>query len=44
MLSKNERKSTYQIALLLSNAKRKTFESLGQEAGVSGDTISRRVE
>ncbi len=43
MLSKAERHSIYSIALLLSNSKRKTFESLGTESGISGDTISRIV-
>lgn len=41
MISKTERNITYPIALLLSTAKRKTFESLGAETGISGDTISR---
>jgi hypothetical protein len=43
MLSKTEQNLKYPIALLLSSQKRKTFESLGIETGVSGDTISRLV-
>ncbi len=37
MIRKTERKLTYPVALLLSSPSRKTFESLGREAGVSGD-------
>ncbi len=44
MNSKTEQKLTYSIALLLSSPYRKTFESLGRNIGVSGDTISRLVE
>ncbi len=43
MISKTERKLAYPTALILSNSKRKTFESLGLELEVSGDTISRLV-
>ena len=44
MISRTERKLTYPIALLLSSAPRKTFESLGRDIDISGDTISRIVE
>jgi len=43
MNRKTERKLTYPIALLLSIAKRKTFEELAKEPGVSGDTMARLV-
>lgn len=43
MISKTERKLAYPTALILSNSKRKTFESLGLELKISGDTISRLV-
>jgi len=43
MISKAEQKLTYPIALLLSTSRRKTFEALGRDIGVSGDTIIRRV-
>ncbi len=44
MIRKAERKLTYPVALLLSSPSRKTFESLGREAGVSGDSISRIIK
>ena len=44
MISRTERKLTYPIALLLSSAPRKTFEALGRDRDISGDTISRIVE
>lgn len=43
MISKAEQKLTYPIALLLSTSRRKTFEALGRDIGISGDTIIRRV-
>lgn len=44
MISGTDRKLTYPIALLLSIANRKTFESLGIVSSTSGDTIARIVE
>jgi hypothetical protein len=44
MISETDRKLTYPIALLLSIAKRKTFESLGVVCDTSGDTIARIAE
>lgn len=44
MISKADRKTTYPIALLLSTANRKTFESLGLVHGKSGDTIARIIK
>ncbi len=44
MISRTERKLTYPIALLLSSAYRKTFEALGRDRDISGDTTSRIVE
>lgn len=44
MNTKSEQKLTYPIGLLLSTPKRKTFESMGREIGISGDTVSRLVE
>jgi SRSO17 transposase len=44
MNSKTEQKLTYPISLLLSIPYRKTFESLGRNIGISGDTIARLVE
>lgn len=44
MISETDRKLTYPIALLLSIANRKTFESLGIISNTSGDTIARIVE
>ena len=43
MISQAERKLIYPIALILSTARRKTFEALGQEAEISGDKISNLV-
>lgn len=44
MLSQTELNPKYSIALLLSSPKRKTFESLGRETGLSGDTIARLLD
>ena len=43
MLKKIERNISYPSVLLLSNSKRKTFESLGKDIGKSGDTMARLV-
>ena len=44
MLSQAELNPKYSIALLLSSPKRKTFESLGRETGLSGDTVARILD
>lgn len=44
MIRNTERRITYPVALLLSTPRRKTFEELGREACLSGDSISRLVE
>ena len=44
MINKTDRKLTYPIALLLSIANRKTFETLGHVHSISGDTITRIVK
>lgn len=40
MISQAERKLTYPIALILSTARRKTFESLGATVEISGDKVA----
>jgi hypothetical protein len=44
MISKAERKIVYPVALLLSTGERKSFESLGRNIGISGDSVTRLVE
>lgn len=41
MIRKSEHQLTYPVALILSNAKRKTCEIISSEAGLSGDTFLR---
>lgn len=43
MFNKIEHKKYYSISLLLSTKKRKNFESLGLESGISGDKIAQLV-
>lgn len=44
MISKTERHITYPIALLLSIPYKKTFEAIGEEIGMSGDSVPRILE
>jgi Transposase DDE domain len=44
MFSKTELNPQYPIALLLSTSPRKTFESLGRQMEISGDTVSRLLD
>lgn len=43
MISKNDRKLTYPLALLLSIPSRKTFEGLARSLGKSGSSVSRML-